>query len=118
MGAKETVPSGFLFLCPLTDFQSVDSNHFRIPDCAAYWSLDPSGVERLGMEEAEKLGFPSIELDIRVEGHSWDANIYAGLRQFHSGKGFEPDSQDLTRHLGYPFFQLSREFTPPFAHGE
>jgi hypothetical protein len=110
-------PFGYLFLCPAKDLQTGPSS-FRWPDCAAYWSLDPAGVERLTTEEAISLGFPSIELKIIVWGRSWDASVYAGLRQFHQGKGFDPVSQDVARHLGDPLFQISAELNPPFAHSE
>ncbi|KAJ7858600.1 hypothetical protein B0H13DRAFT_1471805, partial [Mycena leptocephala] len=72
------------------------------PDCPAYWSLDPAGVKRLGTEEAVHFGFPSIELTTTVFGRSWDASVYAGLRQFHRAKGFDPDSQEVASHLGQP----------------
>ncbi|KAJ7111773.1 hypothetical protein C8R44DRAFT_882828 [Mycena epipterygia] len=48
----------------------------------------------------------------------WDASVYAGLRQFHRAKGFDPESQDVARLLGHPLFQISSKFEPPFAHVE
>ncbi|KAJ7019864.1 hypothetical protein C8F04DRAFT_325120 [Mycena alexandri] len=105
---------GYLFLCPQRDF-GVGSLAFRWPDCPAYWSLDPSGVERLSTTEAMSLGFPSIQLSTRLYGISWTTEVYAGLRQFHRAKGFNPDSQDVARHLGKPLFQLYRDMQP-FAH--
>ncbi|KAJ6464943.1 hypothetical protein C8R45DRAFT_776807, partial [Mycena sanguinolenta] len=66
-----------------------------------YWSLDPSGATHLGVEEATDLGFPSARLYMILEGKSWDASIYSGLQQFHQSKGFDPDTQDLARHLGH-----------------
>ncbi|KAF7337159.1 hypothetical protein MVEN_02153900 [Mycena venus] len=68
------------------------------------------------MEEATQLGFPSIQQATIVRGIYWDDSFYAGLRQFHQGKGFDPDSQDVARYLGYPLYQLSTEFDPPFSH--
>ncbi|KAJ7732281.1 hypothetical protein B0H16DRAFT_1427137, partial [Mycena metata] len=111
---REDTPSGYLFLCPTINFQTGPSS-FRWPDCPAYWSLDPSGGNRLSAEEATQLGFPSLQLNTQVHGYSWDASVYAGLRQFHQAKGFNPDSQDIARHLGYPLFQLSGD---TFAHSE
>lgn len=35
-----------------------------------------------------------------------------------TSKGFDPDSQDVTVHLGEPLYQLSGEVEAPFAHGE
>ncbi|KAJ7017337.1 hypothetical protein C8F04DRAFT_920109, partial [Mycena alexandri] len=71
-----------------------------------YWSLDPSGANRLSTEEATRRGFPAIRLTTKVFGHYWDTSVYAGLRQFHRAKGFDPDSQDIALHLGLPLFQL------------
>ncbi|KAF7377028.1 hypothetical protein MSAN_00120900 [Mycena sanguinolenta] len=99
---------GFLFLCPKEDFRTNPSG-FGWPACPAYWSLDPSGVDRLSPEEAMRLGFPSLHLITQAYGDYWDASVYQGLRQFHQSKGFDPYSQDVARHLGYPFFRLSSE---------
>jgi hypothetical protein len=70
------------------------------------------------MEEVTRLGFPSIQLSMELWGRYWDASVYAGLRQFHQAKEFDPDSQDVARKLGYPLFQLSTEVDPPFSHSE
>ncbi|KAJ6561628.1 hypothetical protein B0H19DRAFT_1259297 [Mycena capillaripes] len=109
-------PEGFLFVCPIKDFQSGPTS-FRWPECPAYWSLDPSGIERLSTDEATHLGFPSIQFKTWVEGYFWDASVYAGLRQFHQGKGFDPDSQEIARHLGHPLYRLPGEVDASFAHG-
>jgi hypothetical protein len=66
-------PPGFLFLCPAEDFQIGSS--FRWPECPVYWSLDPSGVEHLSIEDAAGLGFPSISLYTEIHGRSWDAGV-------------------------------------------
>ncbi|KAJ7223422.1 hypothetical protein GGX14DRAFT_387741 [Mycena pura] len=64
-----------------------------------YWSLDPTGTERSRAEDTKDLWIPG---KIKVWGQSWDGSAYDGLRKFHRGKGFNPDSQDIARHLGYP----------------
>ncbi|KAJ7168969.1 hypothetical protein C8R46DRAFT_1092955 [Mycena filopes] len=110
-----TPPPGYLFLCPSEAFKTGPLT-FKWPDCPAYWSLDPSGIDRLSTEEATRLGFPSMELRTEVEGRSWNASVYAGLRQFHEAKGFDPDSQDVARHLGYPLYRVSGAMDLPFAH--
>ncbi|KAJ7732702.1 hypothetical protein B0H16DRAFT_1732688 [Mycena metata] len=115
VGTTEDPPTGFLFLCPEEDFQAGPSSS-RWPNCPTYWSFDASGVERLSEEEAARLGFPHIQLRTEAYGHSWDASVYAGLRQFHQAKGFEPESQDLAQHLGHELYQLSDEMEVPFAH--
>ncbi|KAJ7898047.1 hypothetical protein B0H13DRAFT_1484777, partial [Mycena leptocephala] len=98
-------PSGYLFLCPAKDFQTGPSS-FSWPDFPAYWSLDPAGHGRLSAEEATRLGFPAIQLSMVVEGRYWDTSVYNGLRQFYQGKGFDPDSKDVARHLGQPLYQI------------
>ncbi|KAF7374230.1 hypothetical protein MSAN_00305800 [Mycena sanguinolenta] len=119
VSTTEAIPPGFLFLCPPHHFQTEECS-FKWPDCPAYWSLDPSGTERLTSEEATNLGFPSFSLSTRVMGVSWDASVYAGLRQFHKGKGFDPDSQDVAQHLGHELYQLSGQNRTDtlFAHIE
>jgi hypothetical protein len=57
-------------------------------------------------------------LNTMVATNSWDADVYAALRQFHRAKGFDPDSQDVAQHLGYPLFQLPSAVDPLFAHGK
>ncbi|KAJ6555862.1 hypothetical protein B0H19DRAFT_137156 [Mycena capillaripes] len=113
--SKEESPAGFLFLCPTEDFRTGPFS-FWWPESPAYWSLDPLGVERLTAEEATELGFPSFQLSREIRTNSWDASVYAGLRQFHKAKGFDPDSQDVARYLGEPLYQLSNEIDVPFAH--
>ncbi|KAF7326783.1 hypothetical protein MVEN_02597500 [Mycena venus] len=115
LGTAEDHPSGYLFLCPGTDFQTGPLS-FRWPECPAYWSLDPSGSERLTTEQAARLVFPSMEFTTNVWGLSWDADVYAGLRQFHQAKGFDPDSQDVARHFECPLFEFSSKMHIPFAH--
>ncbi|KAJ6566408.1 hypothetical protein B0H19DRAFT_709979 [Mycena capillaripes] len=111
----EESPSGFLFLCQEKAFKSGPSS-FCWPDCPAYWSLDPSGVERLSAEEATDFGFPSLELTTLINGLCWDTSVYAGIREFQRAKGFDSESQDVARHLGYPLFYPCNETNAPFAH--
>ncbi|KAJ6611290.1 hypothetical protein B0H10DRAFT_1686768, partial [Mycena sp. CBHHK59/15] len=96
----------YLFLCPFEDLQTSDGTCFRHPDIPAYWSLDPSGVERLTTETSRKLGFPSLALTRGVFGISWNEPIYLALRQFYKAKGFDPESQDIARVLRYPLYRL------------
>jgi hypothetical protein len=72
------------------------------------------------MEEAINLGFPLMDFNMEIYGFSWDASIYAGLRQFHLGKGFDPESQDVARHLRLPLYQVIDwdGVEAPLTHGE
>ncbi|KAJ7609304.1 hypothetical protein B0H17DRAFT_19912 [Mycena rosella] len=117
-GPTDGLPPGYLFICPLKDLNPDDPSCFRYPDCPAYWSLDPTGVERLSTEEATDLGFPSFEFEAAAQGYSWDSSVYEGLRQFHEAKEFDPYSQDVAQHLGCPLYQLSAGLEASSAHRE
>ncbi|KAJ6490941.1 hypothetical protein C8R45DRAFT_901311 [Mycena sanguinolenta] len=104
-------PAGFLFLCPLENFQVTPSS-FRWPDCPAYWSLDPSGVKRLSTEEAARLGFPSLELSTRIIGLSWDSSVYAGLRQYLQARAFDPDTPAFDRRNNGQLVRFSNRTQP------
>ncbi|KAJ6465002.1 hypothetical protein C8R45DRAFT_939841 [Mycena sanguinolenta] len=110
-------PKGHLLLCPPGDFRTA-GNSMRWPSCPAYWSLDPSGANPLTPEDAKALGFPLIHLETIMKGYSWDNSLYAGVRQFHLGKGFNPDTQDVARRLNYPLFELLRREGAPAAYDE
>ncbi|KAJ7762449.1 hypothetical protein B0H14DRAFT_2403634, partial [Mycena olivaceomarginata] len=101
-------PDDFLFVCPTKDFQ-LGPTSFRWPECPAYLSFDPSSIEPLSTDEAIQFGFPSIRFKMNVYGHFWDTSVYAGLRQFHQGKGFDPYSQELARHLDQRLYRLPGE---------
>ncbi|KAK6984808.1 hypothetical protein R3P38DRAFT_3102997 [Favolaschia claudopus] len=101
-----TPSEGYLFMCPPQDFL-IEPGSVQWPDRPWYWSLDPSGVEGLSDEEATEIGFPTIEPLTRL-GVISAANdsVYAGLRVFHEGKGFDPESQDVAVELGDSLFEL------------
>ncbi|KAJ7670121.1 hypothetical protein DFH06DRAFT_1180047 [Mycena polygramma] len=113
-------PQGYFFLCtPVSLISkpfSLKPDTYRWPTCPAYWSLDPSGIERLSTQEATALGFPSFEVKTEICVQCWDASVYAGLRQFHQAKGFDPDSQNVALHMDHPLLQLAGEAEAPFAH--
>ncbi|KAJ6576995.1 hypothetical protein DFH09DRAFT_1276372 [Mycena vulgaris] len=117
MRITQNPPDGYLFLCPTENFQSGPSS-FQWPDGPAYWFLDSSGVERLSVQAASALGFSAIELTMDIWGHSWAARVYEAVRRFHQAKGFDPDTQDVARHLDYPPYELSSGQDIPFAHVE
>ncbi|KAJ6577023.1 hypothetical protein DFH09DRAFT_1276386 [Mycena vulgaris] len=99
------VSEGYLFLCPLQDLQIGTMPRFHNPERSAYWSLDPSGARPLSKDEAESLGFPALTMRMVVSAWSWDDNTYAALHKFHRGKGFDPNTQEVARHLGFPLYQ-------------
>ncbi|KAF7353267.1 hypothetical protein MSAN_01514600 [Mycena sanguinolenta] len=112
---ERDIPEGHLFVCPPRDFRAGTEPHatlYQWSPCPAYWSLDPSGADRLSTEDARILGFPAIHIETAMEGFSWDRSVYEGLRRFHEGKGFDPDSGEVARQLGYPLYEVSSDRTP------
>ncbi|KAJ7670185.1 hypothetical protein DFH06DRAFT_1468816 [Mycena polygramma] len=112
---RAALPASFLFVCPPGAFFTGQFSYCW-PECPAYWSLDPSGVERFTIEEAIELGFPTLQFSTYIDGRSWDSSVYAGLRKFHQAKGFDPYSQDVARHLGHHLYQPAANVYAPFAH--
>ncbi|KAK7006312.1 hypothetical protein R3P38DRAFT_3037830 [Favolaschia claudopus] len=101
-------PQGYLFLCPAQHFHRGDPCHsFAWPECPAYWSLDPLGMDRLDEPSAAALGFPNLKFSTATWWRSWDGSVYTGLRQFHEGKGFDAESEEVALHLGQPLYELS-----------
>ncbi|KAJ7231547.1 hypothetical protein C8J57DRAFT_1533622 [Mycena rebaudengoi] len=78
----------------------------RITSSNAPRSNQSTVTMRLGSEEAEKPGFPSFTMRMCVSTRSWDDIVYAGIRDFHRAKGFDPYSQDVARELGYPLYEV------------
>ncbi|KAJ7804406.1 hypothetical protein B0H14DRAFT_1617560 [Mycena olivaceomarginata] len=110
-------PKGYLFVCPSENFR-VGPVSLRWPVCPTYWSLDQSGATQLSTEDARTFGFPVIHIETTMYGFSWNKTVYDKLRLFHHGRGFNPDTQDAVRHLGYPLFKLSPDMDTPLACGE
>ncbi|KAF8214541.1 hypothetical protein K438DRAFT_881556 [Mycena galopus ATCC 62051] len=116
LGPIENLPPSYLLLCPMVEFETDLPGCFVIPDCTAYWSVDPSGAERLSAEEARTLGLPDIDSWMEVGVRYWDSSVYDRICQFHEAKGFDPYSQDMAIELGYPLFQVSCQWDDLFAH--
>lgn len=90
---------------------------FSWPDCPAYWSIDPSGIEGFSENEATELGFPSIQFALRIWLQSWESAVYNGLLRFHQAKGFDPYAPTVARRLGYPRFELADEMNTSVTYG-
>jgi hypothetical protein len=115
-GPTDNLFFGYLFLCPLAEFQVDTPTSFRVPAQLAYLSLDASGVKRLSGEVVEDLGFPSIKFGVDLWGRTWDASVYDGIRQFHEAKGFDPYSQEAALELGCRPVQLLCDREALLAH--
>ncbi|KAJ7477960.1 hypothetical protein B0H11DRAFT_2194356 [Mycena galericulata] len=95
----------FLFLAPIGAMQNSDLGGLVYP-VPAFWSFEPSGSHGLP-EDGTALGLPILSVSARISGSQWSTKIYHGLVEFHRCKGFNPDSLDVTLHLGLPLYQPS-----------
>ncbi|KAJ7431351.1 hypothetical protein B0H11DRAFT_2298404 [Mycena galericulata] len=111
----ESLPAGYLFLCPLEDLELHGSGRFKLSQHQAFWSLHSSGTPELSAAEATELGFPPPLLEMHVDVRLWEeGRVYTALRQFHKAKGFDPEGQGIARHLGYPMYRLAQPAVIPF----
>ncbi|KAJ7064450.1 hypothetical protein C8F01DRAFT_768315 [Mycena amicta] len=97
----DNAPHGYLFFSPTGSRRLLPKKPFQ-----NFWSLDPQGREQLSWKEARKRGFPKLMIFNDFSTFQWDASVYEEIRAMHIAKGFNPDSQDVARHLGYPLFEL------------
>ncbi|KAJ7056896.1 hypothetical protein C8F01DRAFT_1152630 [Mycena amicta] len=98
---RRTPLRGYIFLCPSA---SAWDTTFPVEDIA-YWSMDPSGNERLSADEATARGLPPFHVETRVGGLEFEELLYEEIRAIHEVKGFDPDSQDAAQYMGYPLFE-------------
>ncbi|KAJ7635111.1 hypothetical protein FB45DRAFT_790696, partial [Roridomyces roridus] len=99
---SEKIRHGYLFLCAPEHLQIHGSPaSLRWPEYPWFWSFDVTGADRLSASDALQLGFPSLQMETRVDTAVWNADVYKGLYKFQVAKGFDPGSQDLARHLGH-----------------
>jgi hypothetical protein len=102
----------------LADLQLEVPFALRIPECPAYWSLDPSGAECLNEEDARNHGFPDLDFKVRVGGRTWDDSVYDGIRQFQEARGLDPYSHEVPLQLGQSLYQVSGQEDALFARGK
>ncbi|KAJ6613602.1 hypothetical protein B0H10DRAFT_218133 [Mycena sp. CBHHK59/15] len=105
--AKRFTQDVYLFACPV-ELCSQMGLRLAPESHQVFWSLDPLGEERLSQADADAMGLPTLEFYAKVMGVGWQAYHYDGLLNFHRSKGFDPQSQDVARHMDYPLLEVSQ----------
>ncbi|KAJ7627225.1 hypothetical protein FB45DRAFT_1060000 [Roridomyces roridus] len=77
---------GYIFLCPVSHLRPAPGS-VSWPECPYFWSMDPTGVERLSADDAAAHGFPTVELRTQFRSEYWDGTAYEGMRKLHELKG-------------------------------
>ncbi|KAL0562981.1 hypothetical protein V5O48_019097, partial [Marasmius crinis-equi] len=93
----------FLFIRPLpsTLLQSCSTSSLH------YWSSDEDGQLRFSADKCNHLGLP-VTLDLTFDKryvYSWSNDVYKMMRQYQVARGFDPNTTDFARSLGYPAYR-------------
>lgn len=78
-----------------------------------YWASDKDGRKRWSPEELEDyldywdLSPDDLRLHVYGESCSLSPHHYDALRTIHIGCGFDPDSDDVAKALGYPILEFN-----------
>ncbi|KAF9258071.1 hypothetical protein L218DRAFT_840765, partial [Marasmius fiardii PR-910] len=73
-----------------------------------FWSHDETGQVRLSIEEYNKFGLPT-NLYIQVKEHphfTLTTKTYKDINKWQHLRGFDPNTTDFARYLGYPAVQV------------
>ncbi|KAF7331347.1 hypothetical protein MKEN_00012400 [Mycena kentingensis (nom. inval.)] len=100
--------NAYCFLAPASTVFQPDN----LIASVAYWSMDPTGNERLSTADARRLGLPELSISAYIQGTKYPDAFYDEIDAFHRAKGFDPDSADVARHLGLPVFELTPSARP------
>ncbi|KAK7045526.1 hypothetical protein VNI00_007358 [Paramarasmius palmivorus] len=74
-----------------------------------FWSLDENGQSEMTEDELEQWGVPKLApLTPFFRVISWDSSIYTTLYDWQIACGFDPNTADFARHLGYPELEILR----------
>jgi hypothetical protein len=98
----------YLFLFPpQVDIVDGQITVFNPPDAEKYyWAFDPAGLDQLTHETVEDIGLPTVDFSMDLGGGEWDEHEYDMIREFHTAKGFDPDSRDAAIAMGYPLIDI------------
>ncbi|KAJ3760179.1 hypothetical protein EV360DRAFT_68896 [Lentinula raphanica] len=98
-------PSAYLFIAPV---QIKGTTHpcFAFHKTPYFWSMDPSGTDRLSKHTQELLGLPSFEIGI-FEGRQWSDIEYDAVSRYLKFKGLDPLGLDYARTRGYASFEVT-----------
>lgn len=88
-----------------------------------YWSSDPTGRVRWTEEElgqylaAWDLQTDDLRLRACCTSYGWEKEHLDVLREAHQLFGFNPDSDEMAKALGYPILEMKPTFIPGWIMG-
>ncbi|KAJ7274842.1 hypothetical protein C8J57DRAFT_1714590 [Mycena rebaudengoi] len=96
----------YLFIFP-PDVEAINGTlAVRLPpkNETYYWSRDPQGLS--AYTTSARFGLPRVSFYAKVLAANWTESEYNLVGQFHRAKGFDPESQDVAKELGYPLVDV------------
>ncbi|KAJ6553325.1 hypothetical protein B0H19DRAFT_1263719 [Mycena capillaripes] len=98
-----TLREAYLFPCPIRVRHHGRRIGLEFPHADHwYWSLDPSGVTKMTLDECDSIGLPRWKFFFLPIVNSWHEYHYNAIREFSATRGFDPYSNDAARRLGLP----------------
>ncbi|KAK7021348.1 hypothetical protein VNI00_017451 [Paramarasmius palmivorus] len=101
---SSTKPNIYLFVQPPpAQFSEIES---WLRSQVSYWSFDEDGVNQMSECTRKRLHLPRVELDFAfVRIHSWPQYVYDALYTWQVARGFDPNTPEFARSLGYPILE-------------
>ncbi|KAJ7841254.1 hypothetical protein B0H13DRAFT_2365813 [Mycena leptocephala] len=75
-----------------------------------YWSLDPSGITRMTLDESDFIGLPRCKFHFLPTINAWREYHYNAIREFSEARGCNPYSNDVARPLGLPSAEMESNY--------
>jgi hypothetical protein len=112
-----TLREAHIFPCPIdvrhrgvrTGLEFPHTDHW-------YWSLEPSGISTMTLEESDSIGLPRWKFYFLPILNTWREYHYNAIREFSEARGLDPYSNDVARLLGSPFKLAEMESNYPTSN--
>uniref|UniRef100_A0A0W0FBX3 Uncharacterized protein n=1 Tax=Moniliophthora roreri TaxID=221103 RepID=A0A0W0FBX3_MONRR len=103
---KPTKPTLYLFIRPIPRLSDDETAWRSWADNTYFWSLVPSGHDKMSESTRVSLGLSSYKTQIDIRRRSWSFETYGVLERFQHFKRFDSKTTDYARSLSYPLMQV------------
>lgn len=115
-------PKVYVFVGDVTvDLRKDGTTTLTVPEI--YWSSDPNGRARWSAEElgryldAWDLKPSDLTIEPGMTLSFWTPSHLSALHQMHKSCGFDPDSDEMAKAMGFPILELNPDYTPKIIEG-
>ncbi|KAK7040686.1 hypothetical protein VNI00_009592 [Paramarasmius palmivorus] len=71
-----------------------------------FWSLDEFGSKEISPSLQHSLGLPAFKIDICINHHWWDCDIYRTIELLYTLKGFDPATAAIAESFNLPALEI------------